>query len=118
MSESLDNPNLKRRQSLRKNMTTPEILIWQKIRDRQLFNYKFRRQYSVDLYVVDFYCAEKKLAIEIDGDTHYTDDAKIYDKLRSEFIQTRGIKIIRFTNREVMKNIIGVLEEISRNLNN
>ena len=104
------------RQTLRKNMPLPEVIIWRRIKSKQLFGLKFRRQYSVGKYIVDFYCPEKKLAIEIDGDTHYNEQAKRYDSKREIFIANFGIKTFRFTNLEIAKNIDGVLKKIVESL--
>ena len=106
----------KTRQALRKNIPTPESIIWEKIRNRQLCNSKFRRQYSVGNYIVDFYCTERKLAIEIDGDSHYNAKAIEHDKKRQNTIESYGIKFLRFTNKEVTENIEGVLSNIINNL--
>ena len=100
------------RQNLKRQMTKPEKRLWNYLRSRRLSGVKFRRQYSVGRYVVDFYCPSARLAIELDGDSHYVDDAPAYDKARQEFIEDNGIKVIRFTNQDVMKNIEGVLQKI------
>lgn len=99
------------RKMLRGNMPQPETVLWFRLRRKQL-GYKFRRQYSVDSYVVDFYCPEFRLAIEIDGDSHFTMKAKRYDANRQALIEACGISILRFTNDEVMKNVDGVLAAI------
>lgn len=104
------------RRALRKNMPTPEIIVWGKIRNRQLSGYKFRRQYSFNNFIVDFYCVEKKLVIEIDGDSHSGKKAIEYDNNRQKNIEALGIIFLRFTNEAVVNNIEGVLEEINRNL--
>jgi len=104
------------RQSLRQNMPLPEVILWQRIKAKQLLGLKFRRQYSVGKYIVDFYRPEKKLAIEIDGDTHYNEQAKRYDSKREIFIANYGIKIIRFTNLEIIRNINGAIEKIMKSL--
>lgn len=104
------------RRALRKKMPRPEEIIWFKIRNRQLSGNKFRRQYSFDNFVVDFYCVEKKLAIEIDGDSHFNKKAIEYDQIRQDRIEKLGIKFLRFTNNEVIQNINGVLGEIIKNL--
>jgi len=109
---------LHRRRSLRKNMPEPENRIWYYLRARRLKNLKFRRQYSLGSYIIDFYCSEKNLAIEIDGDTHfYNQDIEAYDSKRQEYIESRGIHVLRFTNREVVENITGVLEQIREIVN-
>src|SRR3989338_2981268 len=97
------------RRVLRKNMPEPEKRLWYFIRKKQLSGYRFRRQHSFGRYVVDFYCAETHLAIELDGDSHFTDDAQEYDKQRTEYMSSCGITVLRFTNTEVMGNIHGVL---------
>lgn len=107
-----DYGSISNRRKLRKNMPTPEIVLWQKIRNRQINNYKFKRQYGVGRYIVDFYCSEKRLAIEIDGDSHYEDFQIIYDKERTEYLNNMGIVVVRFTNKEIMDNIEGVLDKI------
>ena len=104
----------KRRQFLRNNPPVPEARLWSRLKGKQLNGYKFRRQHSIDSYIVDFYCSEMKLAIEIDGDSHYFQDTQIRDKIRTEKIYRHGVCLIRFTNTEIMKNIEGVLGEIVR----
>lgn len=105
------NPKLKKRsQELRKNMTQPEKKLW--------FNFlkshpaKFLRQKPLDNYIVDFYSASHKLVIEIDGDTHFTDEQKIYDKERTAILQGYQLDVLRFTNNEIMKNFEAVCEKI------
>ncbi len=101
-----------KRQKLRKNMTKAEKIIWQKIRDQQLEGYKFRRQYSVAEFILDFYCPKLKLAIEIDGESHFQATAIEYDQARQTFIEATGIRFLRFTNEDVDQNLDGVLETI------
>ena len=105
------------RQSLRNNMPLPEIILWNRIRGKQLLRYKFRRQYSVQNFVIDFYCPAKKIAIEIDGDNHYTESKIVEDKIRQKKIEELGIKVLRFTNLEIETNIDGVLAHILNELN-
>jgi very-short-patch-repair endonuclease len=101
-----------KRRSLRNNMPKAELAIWSKLRGKQMLGYKFRRQYSVDRYVLDFYCPELKLAIEIDGDSHFQVGAVADDKHRQAFIESFGISFLRFTNEDALKNLDGVLETI------
>lgn len=103
------------RQKLRKNMPTPEILLWNKLRGKQLNGLKFRRQYSIGNYIIDFYCPERRLAIEIDGDSHYSAQAEIKDKKRDYFVEEHGITTLRFTNKEIINNLEGVLINILDN---
>ena len=94
-------------------MTKAEAIIWQKLRCKQLENCKFRNQYSVDRFVLDFYSPELKLAIEIDGESHFLEGAAQYDQERQIFIESTGIKFLRFTNTDVYENLNGVLETIA-----
>jgi len=79
--------------------------------------YKFRRQYGVNKYVVDFYCPKLKLAIEIDGDSHFGNQAIKYDQKRQSYIESFGIKFLRFTNNDIYNNIDEVLEVIINYIN-
>jgi len=81
-----------------------------------MMNYKFRRQYGVDNYVIDFYCPELKLAIEIDGDSHFVTGAEEYDINRQQHIEQFGIQFMRFTNVDVLNNLAGVLQTISEKI--
>jgi very-short-patch-repair endonuclease len=101
-------PQLNNRRQLRKNPTEPEKRFWSWVRSKQL-GCKFRRQQGIGQYIVDFYCAEYALIIELDGDSHYTVEAIAYDTQRTRFLTTKGFKVIRFTNLEIMQNKEGVL---------
>ncbi|MDP2685404.1 MAG: endonuclease domain-containing protein [bacterium] len=102
-----------RRQKLRRESPKAEVLLWRHLKGRQTGGYKFRRQYSVGGYVVDFYCAELRLAIEIDGPTHYVNKKiETYDRKRQDFIESFGIRFVRFTNHDIYNNIDGVIEKI------
>jgi very-short-patch-repair endonuclease len=96
--------------SLRKNQTDAERLLWQKLRNRQLLNVKFRRQFPIEPYIADFVCLELKLIIELDGSQHF--DQIAYDNKRSDFLKQREFKIFRFWNNDVFKNTEGVMESI------
>jgi very-short-patch-repair endonuclease len=107
------------RKKLRQDQPSTERLLWSKIRNRQLLGFKFRRQYGIGLYVVDYCCPEAKLVIEIDGDSHFLDKGAIEkDKIRQYFIESLGFKVVRFNNKDITENISGVLEFISSSLNN
>ena len=101
------------RRRLRKEMPQAEVVLWTRLRGKQLFGKKFRRQYSVGPYSIDFYCPEVKLAIELDGDSHFTQEAKQYDAQRQQYIESFSIRFLRFTNQDVYENLDGVLEAIS-----
>lgn len=93
-------------------MPLPEIILWAQLKNKQLSGYKFRRQFSIGRYVVDFYCPALKLAIEIDGDSHFIDSVEEYDRVRQSFIESFGIKFLRFTNLDIMNNLNNALEQI------
>ncbi len=104
---------IKKRQYLRKNMTKAEIILWSKLKGKHLKGLKFRRQYGINNYIVDFYCPELRLAIELDGDVHGYNSRIAYDKQRQREIEVLGIKVLRYTNNDVIKNIAGVLSDIT-----
>ena len=97
---------------LRENPTQAEELMWLSLRNNQLEGYKFRRQHPLLNYVADFYCHQLKLVIEIDGEYHQTVEQKKLDKERTVNIEFQGLKLIRFTNEEVISNISAVLNKI------
>lgn len=99
------------RRQLRSQMTKSEIIFWSKIKNKQL-GYKFRRQYGVGKYIVDFYCPEKKLIIEIDGDIHFYDRSIGSDKIRENYFKKLGLAIKRYTNSDVIKNLDNALENL------
>lgn len=90
------------RRKLRKTMTPAEIALWVMIKNRQLDGERFLRQFSIGHYVVDFYCHKHKLAIELDGAGHFTEEGQKYDKKRTEYLNSEGVKVIRFENYEVL----------------
>lgn len=104
---------IKARQELRKNITPQELLLWKYLR-RKNFNYKFKRQHSIGNFIVDFYCPTKKLIIEIDGGQHL--DNQEADQERTWYFESLGLKVIRFWNNEVNKNITGVMMKIEEEL--
>jgi len=95
-------------------MTPAEKKLWVYLRGSQFKNFKFRRQYSVGNYVVDFYCPELRLSIEIDGDSYFVAGARKYDEHRGNFIKSFKISCLRFTNQEVAKDIEGVLLKLEK----
>ncbi|MFW5770530.1 MAG: endonuclease domain-containing protein [Spirochaetota bacterium] len=101
-----------RRQKLRNEATIAEKTLWHYLRKNRVKNVKFRRQHSIGPYIVDFYAPQVKLVIEVDGPTHYEEKAIMFDKERTKFIESNGIKVIRFTNNEVYTNIDGILTVI------
>jgi very-short-patch-repair endonuclease len=107
------NPKLKdRRRELRNNMTKAEVLLWLELKGKKMKGYKFRRQHSIGYYVVDFYCTKLKLAIEVDGATHLSDEEIKHDKEKEYYIKSLGIAMQRFTNQEIYEDMMAVLDKI------
>jgi very-short-patch-repair endonuclease len=101
---------------LRKNMTAAEIFLWSKIKRKQIKGCWFYSQKPVGEYIADFYCPRAKLVIEVDGGQHYYQENKEYDKVRNQYMLSLGLKVLRFTNTEVLTNIDGVIEVIECNM--
>ena len=100
---------------LRRGMTDAERKLWSLVRNSQL-NVKFRRQEPFGKYVLDFYCPKAKLNIEIDGGQHYTDEGQRQDADRDRYLQEKGIKVLRFSNTDVLQNEDGVIAVIIENI--
>ena len=101
-----------RARELRHPQTPMETKLWAQLRNRQLGNHKFRRQHPIDRFILDFYCLELKLAIEIDGAHHVDEDQADYDALRTEALNAQGITVVRFTNQQVFHEFEFVLQTI------
>jgi len=97
---------------LRNNMTLAEQVLWEELRKKETFKVRFKRQHPVDIFVLDFYCHQYKLAIEVDGEIHLRKEVQEHDDGRSHDIEKLGIKILRFTNREVLESIEVVRQRI------
>jgi very-short-patch-repair endonuclease len=92
--------------------TPAEAALWEAIRLKKLDGFRFRNQHALGSFIVDFYCHEAKLAIEVDGEYHAEPNQKEYDEDRTMRIEASGVKIIRFTNHEVLTNLVEVLGKI------
>ena len=111
------NKNLKQiSRTLRKNMTKEEIILWSRIRRKQIKEAQFYRQKPIGNFIADFYCPKAKLIIEIDGSQHYEKEGIEKDKIRDEYFESLGLKVLRFTNLDVLRNLNGVLERIYENI--
>ncbi len=106
-----------KRRKLRRDQTYAEKIVWINLRGRRLLGYKFRRQYSVDYYVIDFYCSELKLAVEIDGESHDLPEQKEYDAKRQKYLENYEIKFVRITNDELLGNPNKAFEKIENVIN-
>jgi len=100
-----------RARQLRKNQSEAEKILWAKLRNRQINNVKFQRQFPIGKYIVDYICREFKLIIEVDGGQHNT--AQLYDNKRTLYLNNLGYTVVRFWNNDVMGNIEGVLQAIT-----
>jgi very-short-patch-repair endonuclease len=107
---------LERRRTLRRSLTPAEAILWTHLQRSQLDGVKFRREHSVGRYVLDFYCPAHRLAIELDGAAHDHEAAQARDADRERFLVAHGIRVLRFENRDVVKNLDGVLADIRRAL--
>ncbi len=92
-------------------MTLSEVLLWQEIKNKQL-GVRFSRQIPIDRYIVDFYCKEFQLVIEIDGESHTHDDAPEKDLERQQRLEALGVKFIRFEDLDIKKNLNWVMNEL------
>ena len=92
-----------RRRQLRQSMPAVEVMLWTCLKGRRMLGCKFRRQYGVGTFMIDFYSVEIKLGIELDGESHFHDRAQEYDQKRQKFIESFGIKIIRFLNDDILR---------------
>jgi len=101
-----------KRRALRSEETSAEALLWERLRDRRTGGLKFRRQHSVGVYIVDFYCPACQLPIELDGESHASREAQEYDAERTEFLATLSIQVLRFPNALVHNNIHLVIHKI------
>ncbi len=105
---------LSRARQLRRPLTPQEAKLWRRLRRKQLYGLKFRRQHPIFRFILDFFCYQHKLVVEIDGGHHARPRQQAYDQARTEWLEQRGLRVIRFTNRAVDSNIKSVLREIAR----
>ena len=112
--QRIDTKKLARARELRKNMTPAERRLWSRLRANRLDGWHFRRQQIISGFIVDFYCHKARLVIEVDGPIHT--QQPIEDAAREKALSEHGLKILRFTNREVMNNLNHVLQSISSQL--
>ncbi len=101
---------------MRNESPKAEQVLWSYLRKGQMEGFKFRRQASIDNYVVDFYCPKAKLVIEVDGDTHFDPESDLLDREREKYIESLGIGVIRFTNLDIYNNIEEVIKTIIESL--
>ena len=104
------------RQELRTYGTAAEAVLWNSLQRRQILGKKFRRQYCISRYIVDFYCRESRLIVELDGEAHFSLTIDEYEQKRTAFLESLWLRVLRFENRELLENLEGVLETIRESL--
>ncbi|MBC8769519.1 endonuclease domain-containing protein [Arenibacter sp. BSSL-BM3] len=102
---------------LRKNLTSAEAFLWNELKGKKLNGRKFRRQHVIGIYIMDFYCSEENLIIELDGEVHNHAIVGENDDKRTAYLNRNGYKVIRFENKMVFENLLSVLQEIRDNFN-
>jgi len=111
-----DKPELREnRKGLRQTLTAAEAFLWKHLQQKKLEGKKFRRQHSIDNFIVDFYCATERLIIELDGEVHNNPIAEENDRKRDVHLSSLGYKVIRFENKMVFEHLPSVLQEIKAN---
>ena len=105
-----------KRRHLRNYGTSAEAILWKGLKAKQLKGKRFRRQFSVGNYILYFFCPSEKLCVELDGETHFTEVGVEKDRIRDEFLNSQGIRVLRFDNEDVYQNPTAVLEMISEHL--
>ena len=97
---------------LRKEMTEAEKLLWSKIRAKQIKGFQVYRQKPIGRFIVDFYCPKAKLVIELDGGQHYSEPMRVKDQIRDRYMESIGLKVLRFSDSDLFENLTGVLQKI------
>lgn len=105
-----------RARDLRHNLTNGERLLWSKLRAHRMDGLKFRRQHVIEPYIVDFVCLKARLIIEVDGESHFEDGREAADSQRDAYLTSRGFKVLRFGNHNVLTNINGIAGAIAEEL--
>ena len=103
-----------RARDLRRTMTLPEVLLWQQIRGRRLDGIRFRRQHPIGPHILDFFCEDARLAVEVDGESHSQAEAVEHDNRRTEWLNARGISVVRIPARDVLSELAAVVDHIQR----
>ncbi|HCM37420.1 MAG: hypothetical protein UV61_C0004G0038 [Candidatus Gottesmanbacteria bacterium GW2011_GWB1_43_11] len=117
MTRIFNKPELEKyRSRLRNNQTDAERKLWSKLRKRQFFGHRFVRQFSIGKFIVDFYSPQLRVAIELDGGQHNSDQNKFYDQKRSDYLKSLGIRVVRFWDNELLNNMEGVLEKLTEHI--
>ena len=94
-------------------MTATEVLLWERLRDRRLAGLKFRRQHAIGRFVVDFYCHELRLVVEIDGTVHDGPERKVLDAQRQEELESLGLRFLRVRTEDVATDVAGIVSRLA-----
>ena len=103
------------RRTLRNNLTSAEATLWNSLKSGQLNGRKFRRQHSIGEFILDFYCPQEKLAVELDGAGHFTVSGNLHDAARTEFLNSVGIRVVRLENKLIWSDLESALHSIKSN---
>jgi len=103
-----------KRKRLRNNMPEAERVLWNHIRNKKLGGLRFRRQVGIGEYIVDFYCPQLRIVLELDGDSHFTKEAVVYDNERNAYMESLGLHVIRYTNDRIKYDLERVIEELKQ----
>ncbi len=115
-SKPRTNPRvLQRARELRHDQTQAEEVLWQALRNRSI-RHKIRRQHPLGRFIIDFYCHQAALCIEIDGGSHTESSQQAYDIARTQYLEDRGYRVVRFTNRDIQQNLQAVIDEICQTI--
>ncbi len=101
---------------MRKRPTRAEMMLWQRLRGKRMRGHKFRRQQPLGRFIVDFYCRQAQLVVEVDGVSHHSTEAAIYDGQRTRFLEELGLSVLRFSNEQVIYETDAVLNTIVSHL--
>ncbi|WP_082385097.1 endonuclease domain-containing protein [Brevundimonas sp. AAP58] len=104
---------INRARELRRKLTLPEVILWTAVRGRRVARARFRRQHPLGPYILDFYCDEARLALEINGDGHLHPDQATHDLRRTVWLEARGIAVYRIAARDVLSNLEGLIASIA-----
>ncbi|MCY3865828.1 MAG: endonuclease domain-containing protein [Chloroflexi bacterium] len=102
--------------AMRQRPTRAEMMLWQHLRGKRMRGFRFRRQQPIGRFIVDFYCRQAQLVVEIDGPSHYSNEAVEYDEQRTGFLEELGLSVLRFGNEQVIYEIDAVLNAVGENL--
>ena len=111
-----DPKTIPRARALRKRLTDAEVILWSRLRRHEAGGFHFRKQHPLGPYIADFVCLKAKLVVEVDGDTHSTDEEIAHDRRRDQFLEQRGWRVLRVRNEDVYKDLDTVMNAIAHEL--